>query len=378
MATFVSGFLAQLREVVVRPRNQLMLVLFLGASAICIATYRQGAMRELPVALLDADGTGLSRTLARAVDATPELRVVTDPPATLDDAEAAVIRGELVGVILIPDGFTAALKRGRPAEVVVAAALSNILSGKTVQRTMAKVLATVGAGVQVSALEKLGTPPSVALATALPITATEALPRNPGASFAVYMAPAFAYFFLHLVALFLAWAVLWPVAPERGAAELLGRFGACLALAFALGLVTTYALLPLDGIWPASSFPVVAAALLAFLAVDLLFAAGLEALFRGSLIGFQLTVLLGMLSMMFSGLPWPWDLIPAPIRVVASAIPFIPFARAIRIFLHQPAGLADLAWPFAWLGLQALGWSAAIAAAASLAAGAAALRRRLS
>src|SRR5574340_200618 len=108
-----------------------MLAVFLGASWLTIATYQQRVMRELPIAVLDMDGTGLSRTVARHLDATPELRVLTDPPPTLAAAQDALDRGTLAGVVLVPDGFSADLKRGHRAEVLAAVDMSNVLVGRT-------------------------------------------------------------------------------------------------------------------------------------------------------------------------------------------------------------------------------------------------------
>ncbi|ACG73908.1 conserved hypothetical protein [Anaeromyxobacter sp. K] len=359
---FRAAFLAHLRGLAASPRYRLMLAVFLGASWLTIATYQQRVMRELPLAVLDLDGTGPSRTVARYLDATPELRVLTDPPPTLAAAQAALDRGTLAGVVLVPDGFSADLKRGRRAEVLVAVDMSNVLVGRTASRTIAKVLATVSAGVELGVLQKLGTPPSAALAKAAPVVVTEALARNPGASFAVYLAPAFALFFVHLVTLFLAWSVIWPADPARRPAEALGRWAAVLVVALALAVLSTYGLLRIDGIHPASPPPVVALSLLAFVGAELLFAAAVAALLGGGPFAFQSTLLLGMLSLMFSGLTWPWDVIPGPIRAIASALPFTPFGRALRIFLHEPAALRDLAGPLGWLAAQAAGFVAVIAA----------------
>jgi ABC-2 type transport system permease protein len=364
MSTLLRGFTAQLRALAVRRVNWLMLALCVGAAALSVATYRQGAMREMPAAVYDQDGTGLSRTLVRSLDATPELRVVTDPPATLDEAQAALVRGDLAAVVLIPDGFTADVKRGRRAELVVAVDMSNILVGKTAQRATQRVLATLGAGVQLSVMEKLGVPRSSALARVVAITATEALPGNPGASYAAYASPAFGLSFAHILVLFLAWTVLWPPAPDRNGLETVGRLAACFVTGMFVALALTYGVLPLAGLSPASGFGVVTAALAALVAADLLFATAVCAVFRGGLIGFQATVLLGMLSLMLSGLTWPWDTIPPPLRAVSSAIPFTPFGRALRLFLPAPVGLAELAGPFGWMGLQCLGFLAVIGLAA--------------
>jgi ABC-2 type transport system permease protein len=366
MTALLRGLAGQLRALATRRSHRLMFVLCLAASVLSVATYRQGAMRALPVAVYDQDGTGLSRALVRALDATPELQVVTDPPATLDAAEAALVRGRLTGVVVIPDGFTAALKRGRRAEVVVAADLSNVLTGKTAQRAAARVLATAAAGAQVSLAEKLGTPAASAPGRMVPLTVTDAIPQNPGASYASYVAPAFALFFAHVLVLFLAWTVLWPPAPDRPALETAGRLAACFAVGLGAALAATYGVLALDGLSPAAGPHVVVAALAALVLADLFFAAALRALFRGGLLGFQATVLLGMLSLMLSGLTWPWDAIPAPLRAVSAAIPFTPFGQALRLLFAEPVGLAALARPLGWMGLQCLGCAAVIALAAGV------------
>jgi ABC-2 type transport system permease protein len=361
MSVLLRGFTAQLRALAARRTNWLMVALCMGAAAISVATYRQGAMREMPAAVYDQDGTGLSRTLVRSLDATPELRVVTDAPATLEAAQAALVRGDLSAVVVIPDGFTADVKRGRRAELVVAVDMANILVGKTAQRAVQRTVVTLGAGVQMSVIEKLGVPASSALARVVPITATEALPGNPGASYAPYAAPAFGLSFAHIIALFLAWTVLWPPAPGRTARETMGRLLACLAVGMVLALVLAYGILPLAGVVPASNPGVVLLALAALVVADLLFAVAMCTIFRGGLIGFQLTVMLAMLSLMLSGLTWPWEAIPAPLRALSSAIPFTPFGRAMRIFVPAAVSPAALARPMAWTGLQCLGYLAVIA-----------------
>lgn len=362
MSPFLSGLAAQGRRLAREPRLLAMLALFAGATWLSVETYAQRSVRELPVAVLDLDGTGLTRTVGRFLDATPELRVVEAPPAGHAGAERALVRGELAGVVILPDGFTAAVKRGRRAEALVAVDMSNVLVGRTAARAVQRVLATVAAGAQVSLLQKLGEPADRAPARALPILAQESLELNPGSSFAAYAAPGFAYFFLHVLALLLAFTALWPRVPGRPAAETAGRLAAVWLLTLALGIATTWLLLPGVGIQPASAPYVVVAALALFLAADLLFAAALATIGRQGLFPLQVAVLLGMLSLMLSGMTWPWDAIPAPLRAVASAIPFTPFGTAARRLLLEPLALSDLARPFGWLALQVLCCAAVLAA----------------
>lgn len=372
MSPALAAFREQLRAFARGRTTRLVLALFLGVSLLTSAAFRGGALRELPVAVVDLDGTGVSRTVHRFLDATPELRVVDDGPASLEEDCTALVRGDLAAVVVLPDGLSAALKRGRRAEIVLAVDMGNLLAGKAASKAVQRVVATAAAGAQVTLLEKLGVPPGQALGRALPVTVTESLSRNPGSSVAVYLAPPYAWFFLHVLVTLLAWATLWP-ARAATAGERAGRLAAAWAVAFAAGLATAYAVLPVAGITMPTSLPVLGAALGLFLLADVLLVRAASALSSSSLLGFQVTVLLAMLSLMLSGLTWPVDALPAPLRALAAAVPFTPFAAAMRGFQHEAASLADLARPLGALALQALAYAAVIAAAGA----APALRARL-
>ena len=353
MSAFAAGLADQGRRLLRTPRLLAMAALCLGASWLMVGTYARPVVRDLPVAVLDQDGTGLTRTVRRFLDATPELRLV-DPPESYAAAERALVRGDLAAVVLLPEGFTADVKRGRRAGTVVAVDMSNILVGRTASRAVQKVLATVAAGAQISLLQKLGEPADRAPARVLPVQAQESLELNPGSSYAAYLAPGFALFFVHVLAVLLAFGALPPQAPPCPPAEAAGRLAAVWLLCLALGLAAAWLLLPGAGLAPRSHPLLLALLLGALLAADLVLAAAMASLGRGGLFPFQLSVMLTMLSFMFSGLTWPRDALPAPLQALAAAIPFTPFGLAARRLVLEPVGLPDLARPLGWLALQAL------------------------
>jgi ABC-2 type transport system permease protein len=339
-----QGFAAELRLLAGERRYRLMLALFFGAVWLSIDTYHASVVRDLPVAVLDMDGTRLSRMVRLWLESTPELAASELPPTSLEEAHEALVDGRLAGVVLIPDGFAARVKGGKGAEAVIAVDMSNVLVGRTVQRAIGRVLGTLGAGVTVTTFQKLGEPARRARVRAVPVTLAEGFAFNPTASYAVYLAPAYGYFFLHIFALFVVWSVLARRAggPATSPARL-GGLAAVLLVTVGLGLLVTYAFLAREGIAPASSPAVVVVSLTAFLALDLLAAAAIREVVPAELLAFQITVLLGMLSFVFSGLTWPADMFPAPIRALSELIPFTPFGRAFRLFLHEPTTFADLA-----------------------------------
>ncbi len=75
-------------------------------------------------------------------------------------------------------------------------------------------------------------------------------------------------------------------------------------------------------------------------------AIGIGLLAPNPMLSMQATVIIGMLSLMFSGITWPMDMFPSPIRIAADLIPFTPFSSGLRISLHAPAGMGELSHVF--------------------------------
>lgn len=83
----------------------LMMALFSGA-----------VLRQLPVALVDLDGSADSRALARAIDASPGVALVAQP-ASLQQAQAQLRALEVFAIVLLPADMSRRALRGEPAPV---------------------------------------------------------------------------------------------------------------------------------------------------------------------------------------------------------------------------------------------------------------------
>jgi ABC-2 type transport system permease protein len=370
LGPLVRAFTAQLRRLLGERRLLALLGLFLAASWVTMDAYSRLLVRDVPIAFLDLDNSAASRTLHRFLGATRELQLVAETPASLEEAQALLVSGRAAGVVLVPDDFSSDLKRGRRAVVVVAMDFSNIVSGKTALRAIQKAIATVGGGAQLQLLRRLGEPRLSAAARVQPILISDALEQNPAANYAVYVVPGLLFFFLHLLALFYAWDAIWPQpAPEvfgRSNGELLARLAAGTLVALGLGLLLAYGFLWRVEIAPRAPLQVVAVLLLSLLVADAAMALAFRAAFPRPITGLQATVVVGMLSLMLSGLTWPLDAFPAPLRWVGLSIPFTPFVYALRTLLGEQAGFADLQQALPVLAAQTAGFAGVIAAVALL------------
>jgi ABC-2 type transport system permease protein len=108
--------------------------------------YLRQVLRDEPVLVVDRDHTALSRKFARWLDATEGVAVV-GRTADLEGAQAAVRRGTVGGVVLIPEDFERHVLRQEPATVTTYADGSYLLVRSTVAGSVNTVAATLGAGI---------------------------------------------------------------------------------------------------------------------------------------------------------------------------------------------------------------------------------------
>ncbi|WCM28554.1 ABC transporter permease [Sphingomonas sp. QA11] len=126
--------------------------------AVVAVQLSSGVMRGLPIAVVDEDGTAVSRELTRRLDAAPGLRVAARP-ADMRAAEALVRSNRAYAVVLIPANTERAVLRGTAGSVTTfynasystpsGAALrevGNVVQGYAATLAATQTAATVGPG----------------------------------------------------------------------------------------------------------------------------------------------------------------------------------------------------------------------------------------
>ena len=78
----------------------------------------QGTMHKLPLAVVDSDRTTASRTMIRALDASPMIRIEGSYPSEVD-AMRALRSGEAMALVHLPPGLGEGLARDREPVVRV-------------------------------------------------------------------------------------------------------------------------------------------------------------------------------------------------------------------------------------------------------------------
>lgn len=291
--------------------------------------YLNEALRDVPIAVVDRDGTQSSRDFARRVDATPDVAIIQQLP-DLASAEREVYARRIDGILVIPQYFERELLHGRPSPVALYADASYFLIYQRVAGAVAAVARTIGVEVETARLIGIGVDPALAPAATDPLRLTAVPVFNPEGGYATYVLPA-AFVLLLQQTLLMGVALLgtWPDAnpAERSRMRpgpvtvIAGKLLAYLALqaiilpVYLIVLPHLYGLPRLGHVVP----------ILVFAVPFVLSVAGLgfvvAGIFRKPVRVSLVLAAAGMPLFMVAGFSWPSEAIPPVIRMVSYLVP---------------------------------------------------------
>jgi ABC-2 type transport system permease protein len=309
--------------------------------------YVNEALRDVPIAVVDRDGTTSSRELARRVDATSDVAVALVLP-DLQSAERAVYARTVSGILLIPQNFERDLLHGRRSPVALYADASYFLIYQRVSGGVGAVARTMGAEVEAARLVGIGIDPAIAAAAVDPLPLTAVTLFNPQGGYATYLLPA-AFVLIAQQILLMGVGLLGTLGGRGAAAETAGPVatvaGKMLAYLALEAVVLPFYLVVLPYLYDLPRLGSVGAILL--LAVPFVLAvAGLgmivAAIFRASLAVQLALAALGLPFFFLSGFSWPSEAIPEAIRLISL---LVPSSSAIDAFVGASqlgAPLADM------------------------------------
>jgi ABC-2 type transport system permease protein len=291
--------------------------------------YLNEALRDVPIAVVDRDGTQASRDFARLVDATSDVAVLQVLP-DLASAERQVYARRVDGILVIPQYFERELLHGRPSPVALYADASYFLIYQRVAGAVSAVAQTVGAEVEAARLVAIGVDPAIAVAASNPMPLTAVPLFNPEGGYATYILPA--AFVLLLQQILLMGVGLLNSMPDTGQgnasrerrsplATILGKLLAYLtlqALVLPLYLVVLpyfYGLPRLGGVLP----------MLIFAVPFVLSVAGLgfvvAGVFRKPIRVQLILAAAGLPLFMVAGFSWPSEAVPPAIKLLSYVVP---------------------------------------------------------
>jgi ABC-2 type transport system permease protein len=327
-------------------RDPRTLYLALAMPVVMLALFGYGVsfdLDEIPVAIVDLDGTAASRQLARDLVATGDL-VLAKTPADVAGAEALLRRAAVLGAVVIPHDFGRALARGEPAELQLLVDGADAVAGNSLLAKAEPLARASGARLAVRRLA----PPRLTTAVWTRF--------NPTVRSALFLVPGLSAYLLALAAVLLT-ALTVAGEWERGSMEQLfaapvGRLEIVLGkLLPYLGLGVLQLLLVLAlGAWM-FDVPMRGPLPLVF-AMGLLFLVGMlgqglliSVVTKNQLVATQAGALSSMLpSLLLSGFLFPIENMPVVLQWLSVVVPARYFVHGLRGVLLKGNGLAEL-WP---------------------------------
>lgn len=340
------------------------------ACAVMAWIFSAGLPQQLPIGLMDQDHSALSRQLGRFLDATPGLKLVTSYDDTAQ-ATQALRRTEVYAVVSIPADFSRQVKLGQAAQVTL---LHNAQLGThsgLIQRDVRTAVATLSAGIEMSARNKRGQPALTTRVAMEPIQTQLVTLFNVSLNYEQFLAAALIPALLHILAMTAgAWAVgreLRDATLGQWLGDSPGWSGASAALLgklawplLSLGLVSTASLLGLTwgrGWFPPGSLAWVLLGLWGLLALSLVMGAAVAAGTLSLRTALSATGFITAPAFAFSGVGFPLQSMPVLARGWAEMLPYTHYIRLQmeQLQMGAPLRYSSLSLAGLWLATAVLG-----------------------
>ncbi len=343
----LKGFIDFLTVYLRKPRFLAMI----GVITLCIfvmtAVYGQRTVTDIPIYVVDMDNSTVSRTIRTFLEASPDLHVLgaVDTP---EQAQQAFFDGTAAAIVLIPDGLSQRVKTQSGGHVYAYIDGTSIIMARNADKAIQTVVKTTSVGVSMVTLNKKGVPDFALMGALQPVNLDVDRPFNALTIYSDYLLPVLTFFCLNIFICIMTCATFQEALPKEIEPHVIrrrfyyfGRLLAVFALAFLAGFVIyQYGLPRVDIVL--QSMPLMAgSALFLYIVITIAMFANINLILPKNL-GMSISFLLCMLSVMFSGLTWPIEMMPWYLQEFVTWIPLTPFLQAVQVFLYHDANWGDL------------------------------------
>jgi ABC-2 type transport system permease protein len=328
-------------------------------------------IKDIPIAIVDDDSSDVSRTIIQAVNADEAVKVVLRP-TTLAEAQAALARREVFGILSIPAGTEREILKGDQARLPAYVDSAYFLLYNRTLQGIQEGVGAVTADLAARSARPDGSLYRAALAKSSPVEILNQPLFNPTGGYASYVVPAAFLLILQQTRL-MGTATLAGMAYEQGGRGARRRRGTASAV---IGQSLAHLLLALPGF---ALFLIVLPRVYGFSATDrvcdllvLAIPFVLSISMLGQLVGswfkhretaLLLFVAISLPIFFLVGVAWPLEAIPSIIRTASLALPTTFGIDGLVRVNQMGATLTDVSKD--WLGLWVLTGVYAILAVAS-------------
>ena len=168
----------------------LMIVLPVVSFAFFALLFNQGAIRNIPIAVLDQDNTTLSRKAVQMIDDTPTAMVAYGIQG-MDEGERLMREGRIMAIVQIPAFFEKNILSNSQTRLENYVSGTNITVNGLLSKDIQTAVTTFTAGIQLQLLTKQGLSEKQAMAQLMPVRFSRHVLFNPYINYGYYLSPSF-------------------------------------------------------------------------------------------------------------------------------------------------------------------------------------------
>ena len=350
-------FLAVLmKEFVQMRRDRLTFAMMIGVPIMQLVLFGYAINMDpkaLPAAVVSADASPFSRSLVRALENSGYFRIVA-LPATVDEADRMLARGEVQFVLHVPEDFSRRIQRGERATVLVEADATDPAATSNALSALQQI--------SLSALDHDLTG-SLAARKAAPAALEVRVHRryNPEGITQYNIVPGLMGVVLTMTMVMMT-SIAMTRERERGTMEnllatpvqplevMLGKIIPYVIVGYVQVVVILTAARFLFAVPMVGSLVLLSTVLILFIATNLAVGFTFSTLAKSQMQAMQMTMFFFLPSMLLSGFMFPFRGMPEWAQVLGEALPLTHFLRIVRGIMLKGADMGEIApnvWPLA-------------------------------
>ena len=151
--------------------------------------FHDGVATDLPVVVVDKDGSSLSRKMVKMIDQTQSMKVAFKE-TNFEEAKKHLYEGEAYGILFIDEDFSKEIYKGLAPNVVGYYNNSYLLPGGLVNKGFTTVVRTFAAGLSLQSKMKQGLSEDQALISTVPLSLDTHIWVNPTTNYFYYLVTA--------------------------------------------------------------------------------------------------------------------------------------------------------------------------------------------
>ena len=313
--------------------------------------YLNKGEEKVRLALVDDDGTNISRTLVNQLGSTPMIEVL--PTADLSAAKEKMYHGEVQGYLYIQRDLEKLLLSQKQANVNLALNASRFLPSSDLLSTVTKVCLTVGAGVRKTYFNKQGMAEDESMKMTNPINLDYRPLYNPAMTYGSFLLPGLLAIILQqtlLIGVAASFAserekkklgYLYQLSAQNISKIIFGKSLFYFVVFMVFSVFFSIVNFSVFGVDIRGSYFSLLGVMALFVASVIVFGMFIGSFFTTKLLTFQVMVFSSYPIFLVTGYSMPYQSLPRIIQMFSDILPTTPFFKVYISVVQEGGSIAD-------------------------------------